>query len=176
MQYQLIHEEFEYKNLKIENSRNRSQEVSFFLPINMDTLFFSDTIAMTNSEDIVIRHWNQHSYFNVPIDIGYRYYIGKANLFGSLGASFAFPNKHRGQLNQLFGEGTNTNVANPTINIKNRLGYQLGIGIEFPFTEDSQLFVKSSYRRSPVLSGESKEQYYQSISFGAGIKIGISSW
>ena len=74
-------------------------------------------------------------------------------------------------MNQLNEDSTNEIIDNPTFNFKSRIGYQLGLGAEYPIFRRTKFFIKTSYRHSPKLTGIGKEQFYQSCSLGAGVRI-----
>ena len=143
----------------------------YFLDQNLDTLFFSGTNKITNSEIRKVRHNNYHSYFTIPLKVGYHYTFRKANLFSTAGISYAFANSFKGREVHINGEGAKEIVDNPSFNLKNRVGFHLGIGMEHPLSERTHIFAKAAYQRSPKLSRDVIEQVYDSYSLGIGIKI-----
>ena len=171
LQYQEIKEFLKYDHLKTETTVELNEKALYFLDQSGDTLFFSEPSSVINTEVRKVRHWNKHAYFSIPLEIGYHHRMGKVNLFGNLGISYAFAHKFKGRVNQLNIDGSNEIIDNPNFAFKNRIGVQLGLGVDYPLFKQTNIFIKMAYRRSPKLIGEWKEQFYQTYSLGAGVRV-----
>ena len=176
LEYNRIVEFFKFDDtLNFEVIEYLDDRAFYFLDQNADTLFFSDSATIVNSEIRKVRHNNYHSYFNIPMEVGYRHAIGKANIFGTVGISYAFAHNSKGRELRLFEAGIREIIDNPTYNLKNRIGFKISCGAEYPLFQRTHVFMKMAYRRSPKLGGERKEQFYQSYSLGVGLKVVIVS-
>ena len=161
---------FKYSRLETDTILAFNETALYILNQNADTLFFGDTSSIVRTTEKVIRHWNKQPYFSIPLEVGYRRAFGNTHVFGTAGISYAFAYKFKGRVNQLNPDGTNEIIDNPEFVLKSRIGYKLSLGTEIPLFKRTRFFMNVSYRRNPKLSGESKEQFYQSCSFGAGIR------
>ena len=170
LEYNEIMGFFNYSHINTDTIRKLNEAAFFILNSNADTLFFSDSSTVVRTEEKIIRHWNKQPYFSIPLEVGYRKAVGKSNVFGTVGISYAFAYNFKGLVNQLNEDGTNEIVENPNFILKSRIGYKLSLGTEIPLIKQTHLFLNVSYRRNPRLAGESKEQFYQSCTFGAGIR------
>lgn len=173
LEYNRIVEFFKMDDtLGFEEIKLLDDKALYFLDANADTLFFSDSATVINSNIRKVRHNNHHSYFNIPVEVGYRRSIGKVNLFGTVGMSYAFAHNFKGREARLFETGIIEVLDNPTYSLKNKFGYKISCGVEYPLFQRTHIFMNMAYRRSPkLISREVREQFYQSYSVGLGIRV-----
>ena len=172
--YNNIVEFFKFEDTLGVSSVDVWNEKAYYLLGPLDTLFLGDTVSLLNAEIRKVQHNNFHTYFNIPIEVGYRHEFGKINVFGTAGISFAFANKFKGRESQLLEANIRRVIDNPIYTFKNRIGFQLGCGAEYPFSKRTNAFMKMTYRRTPtLLFSEVGEQFYQSVSLGVGLKYSL---
>ncbi len=172
LEYGQIHEVFHYEDINVEELRAPTEKVLFSFIENTDTTLVLDTIFTTRTEEHIVRHYNKHVFYSIPIRFSYQFDFNNAKLTSRFGLSYAFSNTFRGKVSQVI-EDTNKIIDNPSFNLRNRIGLMAGLAIEYPIFRHNTLFVSASYRRSPQLSTEFIQQIYHSISFGIGVKIPI---
>ncbi len=173
LEYRENIEFFKYDHSKVETTQRFDEKALYFLNQNSDTLFFADSILVQETETRTVRHWNKHRFLIVPIDFGYRHAFGKVNIFGSAGLSYALLQNFQGRENILAEDGSNEIVNDPAFQFKNRVGFQVGLGLEYSVSGNSNLFAKINYRKSPKLVEGVKTQWHQSCSLGLGFRYFI---
>lgn len=174
LEQNVIREFFKHISFKTKTIYDLNEKASYFVNQNVDTIFISDTTAILISEVRKVRHSNKLTWFNIPLEVGYHHTIGKANIYGTLGVNYAFAPKYKGRVNQINEDGSDSIIDNPDFKFKNRIGIQLGLGVEYPLFNRTLGFVRVAYRQSPKLIGDnSKEQFYQSFPAAIGFRIPI---
>ncbi len=173
LEYNRIVEFFKFDDTLSYEIIDGNDKAFYFLDQNLDTLFFSDSTPYINSEIRKVRHNNYHSYFNIPLILGYHYKIRKANIFSTIGINYAFGQTFKGREILVDDSGDYVVADNPAFELKSRIGFQLGIGVEYPLSQRSHFFTKLAYQRSPKLSRAGLEQSYHAYSLGIGIKVFI---
>ena len=171
LEYNEIMGFFNYKYFRTDTLPAYNEAGLYFVNSNADTLFFGDSTSLIRTEETTIKHWNKQPYFSIPLEVGYRRAFGRTNIFGMVGINYAFAYKFKGRVNQLNEDGTSEIVNNPDFTLKNRIGYRLRLGTEIPLFKRTHLLMNISYLRNPKLAGASKEQFYQSISSGVGLRF-----
>ncbi len=177
LEYNRVVEFFDFEDsLNVSFTNILNEKAFYFVTQNADTLFFSDSVALENSEIRKIKHNNFHSYFNVPIEVGYRHSFGKMNVFGTVGMSYAFAHTYKGRERRLIDDENMEVIDNPKFYFKNRIGVQFSCGAEYPLFQQSSVFMKMAYRRSPKLvTGATKFQFYNAYSLGVGLRVRLGS-
>ncbi len=177
LEYNRVVEFFDFEDtLNVSFTNVLNERAFYFVTQNADTLFLSDSVAVGNSEIRKVKHNNFHSYFNVPVEVGYRRAIGKTNVFGTVGMNYAFAHTYKGRESRFFDAENRVVVDNPEFYFKNRIGVQISCGAEYPLFQRTHIFMKMAYRRSPKLvTGETKEQFYNAYSLGAGLRVRMGS-
>ena len=171
VEYQRVVEFFKLDDTLVNTRRNVwNERAHYFLDQNADTLFFADSSVVGTLEIRKVRHNNYHSFYTIPLEVGYRHKIGKTNVFGTVGISYAFAHNFKGRVSRLV-EIRREVVDNPSFMFKNRFGFRAGFGAEYPLSKRTQAFMTMNYRRSPtLLFSEVDEQFYQSVSLGVGVR------
>ena len=177
LEYTEINEVFNHKELK-EQEIVPKEKVRYFVVTTTDTLYVLDTVDVLQNEERVVKHFNKHRFYTVPIELGYAFELDKAKLVTRLGMSYTFSHNYEGRMNYLFQDGGSLIIENSpefSVELKNRLGLKLGLGLEYPILKQSHFFVNATYRRSPNMSFGRHEQVYHSVALGAGVRFSIGS-
>jgi len=169
-EYYMIRELFQLEDTWSDTFYAEYDKAAYFLDDNMDTMYFAGISPFVENQDRKVRHWNSFQYYNIPLNISRRFAFGKFGLNPSIGISYAFNNDFTGRNNSINMDGTNQIVDDPTFKLKNRFGFQLGIGGEYKISDRRQLFLKTSLRKSPTFEQQGYEQTYWMYSIGVGVR------
>jgi len=144
---------------------------AFYFLHGNDTIFRSGIATVSDAEIRKVIHNNHHSYYTLPLTVGYRYSLGGVDVSPSLGVSYAFRNSFKGREAQVVEAEQRTVIDDPTFEFRNRLGFRFGLGVEYPLAERLRFLANINYRRSPSLSRGAIDQVYQVYSLGVGFKV-----
>lgn len=173
--YQEIKEVFKFKEETVE--RMIKDTIAYFIvDTNRDTTFFNDSILVNRTTTWNVRHFNTHKFVSIPIQLGYQFQMKKATFVTRLGVSYTFAHSYKGRFNYIFSDGSNQVIFNNMeldYALKDRIGLQLALALEYPVMNYHQFFIQSSFRRSPSMTLGDSQQQYHSISLGAGFKYNL---
>ncbi len=171
LEYNKIAESFKFNDTLSLETNDVVYDKAFYFLTPSDTLFYSSSVTITNAKIRKVRHNNYHSYFNIPLIVGYRYALGNTNVFSSVGFSYAFANSYEGREANIMEGEMKIVIDNPTYDLKSRIGLNLNIGAEHPLSQRTYIITKMAYQRSPKLSREIIQTAYHSYSIGVGLKV-----
>ncbi len=149
------------------------EKVRYFIVDDRDTTFIMDTVNVLRTEERRVRNYNKHTFYTIPFELGYNWNIRKAKVISRVGMSYTFSHNYKGKFNYIFEEDFEIIESNGDFNydLTSRIGFQLGLGLEYPIMKRSQFYVNATFRRSPNLRIGIKTQKYNSLSLGAGIRV-----
>lgn len=182
LSYTVINEVFNFSEVTTETVDK--EEVLYFIVDRPDTTFVYDTVSVDRTSTRTIRHFNKHRFYSIPLEFGYSFKWRNINLNTRLGMSYAFSQSFTGRTNKILENNKSELISNdPQLEIKptdrrinpNRIGVNLGIGLEYPFLQNHSLFTMATYRRSPRLTRDFSEQVYHSLSLGVGVRLTLAS-
>ncbi len=171
-QYDQIREVFNYSETKIFETEN--EDIRYFIVDGPDTTFVFDTITVTRIAERQVRHYNTHHLFSIPLELGYRFEINAFRFEAQAGLSYSFFHNYNGKRNFVFESGGNEIIENAlefAFELKDRIGYKLGLGMVYPVFDKNELFVTATYRRSPTLSIRVIDQRYNALALGVGLRL-----
>ncbi|MFK7810700.1 MAG: hypothetical protein AB8F74_23025 [Saprospiraceae bacterium] len=172
--YSEIKEVFNYKKTTTETFLDPKDEVLYFIIDNMDTSFVMDTSKTVRTTERTVKHFNKHTFYSIPLQVGYQFAWRKAKLIPRIGLSYTYRHNFKGRTNIIYENGRNEFLEeNPELrfDLKNRIGIEAGLNLEYPLLKQCHVFAMATYRRSPKLTLGITEQRYHSLSLGAGFKF-----
>ena len=174
LEYQEVREVFNYNKSTTKTLLIPKEEARYFIVENMDTTFVRDTNTVFRTEERTVKHFNAHRFYSIPLQIGYCIDLKKARLITRFGLSYTFAHRFKGKTNHIYEDGGSEILENHPefrFKLKNRIGFQAGLTLEYPFGKHSQILAMATYRRSPKLTMGVIEQNYHSLSLGLGMKV-----
>lgn len=176
LEYQEMREQFKHDILLNSDTTFIQFDKAYYaVDSNMDTTFFAATRPIIDNEIRKIKHWNKHNYINIPFTIGRRFCIGETMFNASVGISYALRHNFKGRT-----KGWHETIEeNEIFQLKNRIGFQVGIGAEYLIRDNKVLFFKTTLRKHPTLNSFVIEGEYGkshlSYSIGLGMRFYLHS-